>query len=829
LFCLKNKELVQNDPKYRWANKILSDNAYSLHEKVLANRKTVEFIVKSSSSVGARRRYLCYAELMEQVISMAHKLCGHMAHRSTHNLICMLFTHVTRPIVKEFVRTCQFCVDRAVMPKVVNKPLQNITAKVMFERVVIDLIDYSRSPGGSRSEYKYLFHMIDHQSSFHFTDALKTKTAEEVYYALRRAFAVINYPTIVHSDNGSEFTNALIKNYLADNKIRFVHGKPYTPSTQGKVERNNRTIQQIIEAYLYERKDTNATLTWFDVYTEATIAINANYSSTTKSSPYLFVFSQFPINYNAFEELFYNSNELNCDSLSSSQIDPEIRRITIDDDGSNDSLGDKTHSISDSNRRHQPSPVFNDVFPQDSLNSHPSLSQNDSYFESKFDPPNIEGKEGDDVIEENDDESANIAAEDEITRQQKIVIRQQAIENYFGNSARMKATTDRLRAAKQVVFSIGTIIGIRIPVEIKQKKINKLPAVIFEKKEVNGATLYKLGSMGSIISGWTDGYELVELDYSTYANILNATDTPSQNPIMLKRWVKYINGKPKPELSLTAVYKKYLEKHYNSPPKPSIPSISTQAPVLSVKRKRTFDVNEIVAPSKKPREDQCAACLETLHIDSFHRCHSCHHRMHNNIICSMKQQITMVECDDGPPNLFCSFECAGIPYPSIGLNILQSSQDVDGVRNTQEPLTKQAKEPPVPEYKVGAIVCLKIPPESLLQNAGILNPITEIPVVILEYDYDYEDCMFIYSVAIKGYTIDGWFRSDLFINSAENWSKKLIFGIDAKVTQSTVNKWGYIKKSEEYKYVTLLDAYRMFVEHRNYNGEFAKVIYRKLE
>jgi hypothetical protein len=189
----------------------------------------------------------------------------------------------------------------------------------------------------------------------------------------------------------------------------------------------------------------------------------------------------------------------------------------------------------------------------------------------------------------------------------------------------------------------------------------------------------------------------------------------------------------------------------------------------------------------------------------------------------------MVECEDGPPNLFCSFECAGIPYPSIGLNILQSSQDVDGARNTQEPLSKQAKEPPVPEYKVGAIVCLKIPPESLLQNAGILNPITEIPVVVLEYDYDYEDCMFIYSVAIKGYTIDGWFRSDLFINSTENWSKKLIFGIDAKVTQSTVNKWGYIKKSEEYKYVTLLDAYRMFVEHKNYNGEFAKVIYRKLE
>jgi len=39
----------------------------------------------------------------------------------------------------------------------------------MFSHFVMDLVDYSATPGGPETDYHYLFHLVDHQSSFHIT------------------------------------------------------------------------------------------------------------------------------------------------------------------------------------------------------------------------------------------------------------------------------------------------------------------------------------------------------------------------------------------------------------------------------------------------------------------------------------------------------------------------------------------------------------------------------------------------------------------------------------------------------------------------------------
>jgi hypothetical protein len=81
--------------------------------------------------------------------------------------------------------------------------------------------------------------------------------------------------------------------FIEAHSIEHRTGKPYTPATQGKVERANRTLKEIIKKLVQESKHTK---TWFDVLYEATLCMNTNYSNVIRKSPYKHVFLSDPVN-----------------------------------------------------------------------------------------------------------------------------------------------------------------------------------------------------------------------------------------------------------------------------------------------------------------------------------------------------------------------------------------------------------------------------------------------------------------------------------------------------------------------------------------------------
>jgi transposase InsO family protein len=57
---------------------------------------------------------------------------------------------------------------------------------------------------------------------------------------------------VLLSDNGPGFISNHLAKYLEQHKIRQIHGKPYHPQTQGKVERLNRRIKEEVNLLVYE-------------------------------------------------------------------------------------------------------------------------------------------------------------------------------------------------------------------------------------------------------------------------------------------------------------------------------------------------------------------------------------------------------------------------------------------------------------------------------------------------------------------------------------------------------------------------------------------------
>jgi hypothetical protein len=106
-----------------------------------------------------------------------------------------------------------------------------------------------KSIGGA----KYIMNIICHHSRFVFTVPLATKAA-----ATQQIINVINYiktqyhvaVQCVHSDGGGEFCNSKLKDYYAANGIVQSLSPPYSPSTNGTVERCNQTILLMVKTML---------------------------------------------------------------------------------------------------------------------------------------------------------------------------------------------------------------------------------------------------------------------------------------------------------------------------------------------------------------------------------------------------------------------------------------------------------------------------------------------------------------------------------------------------------------------------------------------------
>jgi transposase InsO family protein len=88
-------------------------------------------------------------------------------------------------------------------------------------------------------------------------------------------------PRILHSVNGKEFTNSDLSKVVEDFKTKQIHGRPYHPQSQSRVERFNRTLTEYFRREMSLEKDWPSKLQEF-YYNHN----NRVHKSTRPSTPY---------------------------------------------------------------------------------------------------------------------------------------------------------------------------------------------------------------------------------------------------------------------------------------------------------------------------------------------------------------------------------------------------------------------------------------------------------------------------------------------------------------------------------------------------------------
>lgn len=149
----------------------------------------------------------------------------------------------------------------------------------MNSRGQVDLIDMQTEPD---ERYKFILNYQDHLTKFVFLKPLKSKRATEVAYNLLDIFCIIGAPYILQSDNGREFTAAVI-NELADMfDAKIIHGKPRHSQSQGSVERANQDVRDILVSWMADNKSTN----WANGLRFVQLKKNRSFHRGINRSPY---------------------------------------------------------------------------------------------------------------------------------------------------------------------------------------------------------------------------------------------------------------------------------------------------------------------------------------------------------------------------------------------------------------------------------------------------------------------------------------------------------------------------------------------------------------
>jgi hypothetical protein len=150
--------------------------------------------------------------------------------------------------VNEYASKCQHCKKRNLSHKVAVPPLQRYPGVSRpFQRCHMDLIELPLTP----SKYRYILVVKCALTKWIEMKPLRSKEAKEIAEALfDEVFCRHGSIETIVSDNGTEFVNHTMKQFHELLLTKRLTTTPYNPQSNGAVEIFNRTLADMLCAYV---------------------------------------------------------------------------------------------------------------------------------------------------------------------------------------------------------------------------------------------------------------------------------------------------------------------------------------------------------------------------------------------------------------------------------------------------------------------------------------------------------------------------------------------------------------------------------------------------
>uniref|UniRef100_A0A1B6CD86 RNA-directed DNA polymerase n=2 Tax=Clastoptera arizonana TaxID=38151 RepID=A0A1B6CD86_9HEMI len=175
--------------------------------------------------------------------------------------------------VTNYINKCETCLK----VKYDRKPIKEKycvtpTPSKPFERIQVDVFHYSQNK---------ILTIVDCFSKRLTTFILRTLNSHEITKQLRNYLNLFPIPSVIQIDNGKEFDNSLVQNFLKIYDIESHFTTPGHSDSQGLIERTHSTLIELLNIINDETKD----VTLKERIELATIAFNNTLNSTHNLTP----------------------------------------------------------------------------------------------------------------------------------------------------------------------------------------------------------------------------------------------------------------------------------------------------------------------------------------------------------------------------------------------------------------------------------------------------------------------------------------------------------------------------------------------------------------
>lgn len=156
--------------------------------------------------------------------------------------------------VKNYIDNQNIHERTAKTKKTVGRTLPSYSEIIHID--LIDMTDYKKYNNGNC----WIMNCINSFSRVAYSFPLKTKSDKDTAEALQKLLDETSYISCVMTDDGSEFKGNF-KKLLDENDIKHLTTLPYSPQSNGLVERFNKTMKTILFKYF----KANDTYKWVDI------------------------------------------------------------------------------------------------------------------------------------------------------------------------------------------------------------------------------------------------------------------------------------------------------------------------------------------------------------------------------------------------------------------------------------------------------------------------------------------------------------------------------------------------------------------------------------
>ena len=226
-------------------------------------------------------------EKAEDLVRKVHLDLGHLGITSvTAALRRRAWIPFATEIIDRVVRSCDNCqfTRREVPVMLPLHPLPRVDAGDVWSFDFVGPLP--RTTNGNQ----YLLTGMDLGTDFTLANALQRRAADSVINLLRYVIATYGKPKAILTDNGEEFMAYVVQNFLRRLGIEHLHTTPYHPQTNGRLEKFNDTLVQMLARVCAPNSQNQ----WDEYLPDVLLAHHAHVNPSLRASPFYLMHGREP-------------------------------------------------------------------------------------------------------------------------------------------------------------------------------------------------------------------------------------------------------------------------------------------------------------------------------------------------------------------------------------------------------------------------------------------------------------------------------------------------------------------------------------------------------